>query len=807
MYESFFELREKPFSLLPDPGFLFMSRQHQQALTLLEYGLLNQAGFIILTGEIGSGKTTLMRHLLGRLDASFSVGLISHTHQSLGELMDWVCMAFDLKAKKGTKLDKYQIFIDFLIETYGKGQRVLLIVDEAQNLGVEKLEELRLLSNINAGKDLVLQLMLLGQPQLRDLLRAPNLEQFAQRVTASYHIGPLDAAETKSYIRHRIAIAGGTREIFTEDACLAVHHYSKGLPRLINLICDTALVYAYGADQRVLDGAAIDEFVASHTPNLMISVDLERDGRAPLPDPETHSDLTDSGRPAWPWDGHRDTSPAANRTSPLSKPGFHAPPYGLDVSASDDAAQSPIIGQSPSRSSHAPAPPQAEPSSGFPDRFVDDQPRPRFALDSPASKAAPLAERQGQTSSENHLRTPADISPAGTRHTTATPRWPSHKTEPQLGPELRVTPDSAPSAFPESPHFMDDLPEPAPKRKRRNFFEALMPIASGVLIIAAVGIGVLWLAESRNKEEPPTGLLAMLAPLLDRIEMRGDIIPLPIRPSEESPADVALPDADVIAEQRMPDAQSSEAPVENPPTSGARAPVDAAADPNLRSGSDTTAVSTSETDSPSTTESAGVDTAATAPAPTSGNVFGMLRGSPMPDAADRNRQTSSGADTDEPDSNLSDRSDSSTDPITDVQQELKNLSYAIQRERPDRLTADLGPLLQFDDGSIDLQPNGKALLARIADILRDHDDLRIRVIAHTDSSGTASLNRALSAQRAQTVASYLESLDIPSERLESEGRGKDELRVDRADENLLGPWINRRIEIQLLSTTTPAGRE
>ncbi len=293
MYESFFELREKPFSLLPDPSFLFMSHQHQQALTLLEYGLLNQAGFIILTGEIGSGKTTLMRYLLTKLDPSYTIGLISNTHQSLGDLMDWVCMALDLQMDHATKLEKYQAFVDFVIDKYAKGQRVLLIVDEAQNLGIETLEELRLLSNINADKDLVLQLMLLGQPQLRDLLRHPDLEQFAQRVSSSYHLGPIGAKETESYIRHRILIAGGTHKVFTQDACDAVHHYSKGIPRLINLICDTAFVYAYGAGERIITGDSIDEVIRSYMPNLIVSINFDEHLRA-TPSALTNTTLTPS---------------------------------------------------------------------------------------------------------------------------------------------------------------------------------------------------------------------------------------------------------------------------------------------------------------------------------------------------------------------------------------------------------------------------------------------------------------------------------------------------------------------------------
>jgi type II secretory pathway predicted ATPase ExeA/outer membrane protein OmpA-like peptidoglycan-associated protein len=275
MYESFFELREKPFSLLPDPGFIYLSPKHREGLTILEYGLVGQAGFTVLTGEIGVGKTTLMRSLLGRLDERFSIGLISHTNQSLGDLMEWVCASFGLRPPGEGAVDYYQTFVDFVVAQYAKGKRTLLVVDEAQNLGQDKLEQLRLLSNINSDKDLVLQLMLLGQPQLRDLLRRAELQQFVQRVAASYHLGQLDAADTEHYIRHRIAVAGGRREIFTKEACEAVFEYSNGVPRLINLICDTAMVYAYAAKSLEVTGEIVDEFVDAQAAHLLVPLDRD----------------------------------------------------------------------------------------------------------------------------------------------------------------------------------------------------------------------------------------------------------------------------------------------------------------------------------------------------------------------------------------------------------------------------------------------------------------------------------------------------------------------------------------------------
>lgn len=245
MYEEHFGFRERPFALTPDPGFLYLSGKHSMAFAMLEYGLFNNAPVIVITGDIGSGKTTLIRHLLNHLDATSTVGLISNTHKGFGDIMQWVSMSFGLEHEGRDKVAMYRQFVDFLVGEFADGKRTVLIVDEAQNMGVETLEELRLLSNINADKNLVLQIVLVGQPELRDTLRRPDLEQFAQRISADYHLDALDAGETREYIRHRLSVAGGNRRLFLPDALDAIARYSGGVPRLINALCDTALVYAF----------------------------------------------------------------------------------------------------------------------------------------------------------------------------------------------------------------------------------------------------------------------------------------------------------------------------------------------------------------------------------------------------------------------------------------------------------------------------------------------------------------------------------------------------------------------------------
>lgn len=261
MYETYYGLREKPFALTPDPHFLYLARNHQTALTLLEYGLTQQAGFTLITGEVGSGKTTLIRHLLGKLEAEFTIGLISNTHQGFGRLLQWVALAFGIDFKGRDDVELYQAFSEFLIEHYARGERVVLIVDEAQNLAPRTLEELRVLSNLNADKDMVLQMVLVGQPELRDTLRRPEVRQFAQRISVDYHLETLRRDETHAYVRHRLKVAGAASAIFEPEAIEFVHARTGGVPRLINSICDVALVYGFAEQRPCIDAELVSQVV------------------------------------------------------------------------------------------------------------------------------------------------------------------------------------------------------------------------------------------------------------------------------------------------------------------------------------------------------------------------------------------------------------------------------------------------------------------------------------------------------------------------------------------------------------------
>lgn len=265
MYKAFYGFHEKPFSLNPDPAFLYQSKKHQTALNLLEYALLNQASFSVITGEIGTGKTTLIRSLLNEMDQSFTVGLLNNTKfESPGELLQWILMALGLDYQGKEKVRLYQMLYDFLIQEYSQRRHVVLIIDEAQNLLPAALEELRMISNINVDEHQVLQMILLGQESLRETLRRPDLKQFAQRIAVSYHLDPLDRKDTHAYILHRLEVAGGSicRKIFNLEACDRIFQYTDGIPRLINILSDTALVYGFAEQKKIIDDKLVDDVVA-----------------------------------------------------------------------------------------------------------------------------------------------------------------------------------------------------------------------------------------------------------------------------------------------------------------------------------------------------------------------------------------------------------------------------------------------------------------------------------------------------------------------------------------------------------------
>lgn len=249
LYTGHFGFSERPFTLVPDPSFLFWSKQHKRAYSILEFGIMSRSPITLITGEIGAGKTTLLQKLLGKLDDTVNVGLISNAQGGRGELVTWVLNAFGVKADPGESyVTMFQRLQEYIIGQYAEGRRVVLIIDEAQNLSTEGLEELRMLTNMNANKDELIQLILVGQPELRDMVLSPSMRQLAQRVAASFHLTGMDKETISKYISHRLTVAGGTGREFTPEACKAVYAATRGVPRLVNQLCEFAMLYAWSSE-------------------------------------------------------------------------------------------------------------------------------------------------------------------------------------------------------------------------------------------------------------------------------------------------------------------------------------------------------------------------------------------------------------------------------------------------------------------------------------------------------------------------------------------------------------------------------
>ena len=262
MYESFYGLKEKPFNLLPDPGYLYMSQGHENAYTHLEYAVAENKGFAVITGEIGSGKTTLINFLLGKIQQDIRVGLINTTHISSTQFIKMICQEYELKVDGRDKAEVLDLFHGFLLSQFSERKRVILIIDEAQNLTPKTMEEIRMLSNLEAEKHHLIQIVLVGQPELRKKLQLKDLEQLAQRVTVHCHLDALTREEVGEFIRYRLKVGGMENpDIFDKGAIEAVCRYSRGIPRLINILCDTALVYGYADELKVIDKKTIENVI------------------------------------------------------------------------------------------------------------------------------------------------------------------------------------------------------------------------------------------------------------------------------------------------------------------------------------------------------------------------------------------------------------------------------------------------------------------------------------------------------------------------------------------------------------------
>jgi general secretion pathway protein A len=260
MYRAFFGLNEKPFAITPDPRYLFLSERHAEALAHLLYGITEAGGFIQLTGEVGTGKTTVVRSLLAQTPQHAEIALILNPRMTAPEFLLTICEELGIGVPDeaaGSLKDLVDILSQYLLRAHSGGKRVVLVVDEAQNLAPEVLEQVRLLTNLETNTQKLLQIILIGQPELRELLDRNELRQLAQRITGRYHLCPLTVEETGAYVRHRLRVAGATSDIFTPGALREIHRLAGGVPRLINVLCDRALLGAYTQDRHQVGAAFV----------------------------------------------------------------------------------------------------------------------------------------------------------------------------------------------------------------------------------------------------------------------------------------------------------------------------------------------------------------------------------------------------------------------------------------------------------------------------------------------------------------------------------------------------------------------
>jgi general secretion pathway protein A len=259
VYTEFFGLNEKPFSITPDPRYLYLSRRHADALAHLIYGISESGGFIQLTGEVGTGKTTLIRSVLEQLPEKAEIALMLNPQLSSREFLENICeeLRMPLPSEKASVRELIAALNSHLLKAHAEGRRIVLIVDEAQTLGPELLEQVRLLTNLETATQKLLQIILIGQPELRDLLKRSEMRQIAQRITGRFHLEPLSKSETAQYVRHRLRVAGCHTAIFSTGALRELYRRSKGIPRLINVVADRALLAAYTRDRTRVDGALV----------------------------------------------------------------------------------------------------------------------------------------------------------------------------------------------------------------------------------------------------------------------------------------------------------------------------------------------------------------------------------------------------------------------------------------------------------------------------------------------------------------------------------------------------------------------
>lgn len=483
MYESFFDLKALPFKITPDPAFIYWDKDHRRAASVLAFGTEQLVPITVVTGDVGTGKTTLLQQYLEDAPAEMTIGLISNYWSGMGGLYQWILNAFDIQ-KSGSDVEMFRAFEDFVLAEYAAGRRCVLIVDEAQNVSDTDLEQLRMLTNINVGTDSLFMLFLVGQQQLRDRLLQPNNRQIAQRVGAAFHLGPMALEDTKKYVRHRISVAGGTREIFDDAALERVHEVAGGVPRLTNVVCELALVTAFGGGVKTIDRPFMDEFVTEAIRNGLVA-HLPMDTAMPDETP-AKADPATPDRPAAesapiPFRRKVRASQGNSKIGPRSEPWLSdrfGQPGGFPQTATALAIAITPQDQlpSPAASARLDLLPKDQPTENQPDKTPEPQ--------TPVVQTAPPLQEQPlpvQEKPDQVAETAADV--------------PDEKTaEPAQATVVKL------------PTVTD---EPAKDRPRRLMFGILDEVLNAAVVMLAVGV-LYWAMLPRSEPDPALPPLASL---------------------------------------------------------------------------------------------------------------------------------------------------------------------------------------------------------------------------------------------------------------------------------------------------------
>lgn len=779
MYESYYGFSEKPFQVAPNPKYLYFSSKHQTALTHLEYGITEGDGFILLTGEIGTGKTLLIKKLLSGIASNLEVAVIFSTNLNAGNLVNLVLNEFEIPGRFQDKAFALDALFQFLVAKFNENKRVILIIDEAQNLPVDALEEVRMMSNIQSDTQNLIQIVLVGQPELKKILANPALAALTQRIAWHYHLGPLSRAETTQYIMYRLKVAGRKGELFAVDALDLIYQASGGIPRTINILCENLLVYGFADEVNLIERPLVEKVLmdrsaittpspipgekSTFTPTLteqQVNRVMERIWQLE----KKISKFTNSTQRETEEKSSEDQIP--HDPIPQPSPAERARPATVSQAAKERVVENQIPHRPEAQSSPVERVRSATVSQAAEERSVEDRiPRDPTPQSPPVERVRPLtvAKALEKKSVKDRIpRDPALQSPPRERIRSFTvakalekksvkDRIP-HSSEPQTSPAARVRPLSVAQA---AVYAMDHISnKPAPSRHSTTAesptevvpaprvpasSRATSPaVKAGWLVLTLLGIIVTaWLIISHTSQQPQQP--KRMPPIEENAGLPSDQAPAPVTGTVPPPTDDVSAIADAWAPEITPPLKTSPLPSETAaPEENAQPPVETAGKPAARS-------------VPSTVD--------------------------KPDPADQQNNTA----------------------LSEVAEHLRS-QLQLEKLRS-QLQLNKKIVIHFGDGSNELQPESLSTLTTLADLLSSQPDAQVAIRGFTDSSGVDGGIQKFGEFRANMVKSFLVARGIGADKIET--YALDSPRPPLPKDTESGRRFNRRVEIEVI--LSPSG--